>query len=120
MCDQGRAQARKRFGLSTSPAQQRRFWLVHVSRHGYRVRMTENRKIEGRCWLCGEYRLLTLEHIPPRSAFNDHEILLKSVDKLTEQVGHSHLAGRGCAWLDGPQPVRRMQQQSRVKIWRRL
>lgn len=44
-------------------------------------------KIEGHCWLCGEYRVLTLEHIPPKSAFNDHDILLQSVDKLTEQVG---------------------------------
>jgi hypothetical protein len=45
-------------------------------------------KIEGHCWLCGEYRVLTLEHTPPRSAFNDHDILLQSVDKLTDQVGH--------------------------------
>jgi hypothetical protein len=44
-------------------------------------------KFEGRCWLCGEHRQLTLEHIPPRSAFNDHDILLQSVDKITEVVG---------------------------------
>lgn len=45
-------------------------------------------KVEGKCWLCGEHRVLTLEHIPPRSAFNDHTILLQSVDRLTEKVGH--------------------------------
>lgn len=44
-------------------------------------------KTEGRCWLCGEHRVLTLEHIPPRSAFNDHEILLQSIDRRTEQLG---------------------------------
>ena len=32
--------------------------------------------------------MLTEEHNPPRAAFNDHDILLQSVDKLTEQVGH--------------------------------
>lgn len=46
------------------------------------------KKTEGNCWLCGEYRVLTLEHIPPRSAFNDHDILLQSIDKLTEKVGY--------------------------------
>jgi len=50
--------------------------------------MARGPKIEGHCWLCGEYRVLTLEHVPPRSAFNDHEMLLHSVSKLTERVGH--------------------------------
>lgn len=45
-------------------------------------------KIEGNCWLCGEYRVLTDEHIPPRAAFNDHDILLQSIDEMTEKIGH--------------------------------
>ncbi len=44
-------------------------------------------KIVGNCWLCGQFRELTEEHTPPRSAFNDHSILLQSIDKLTEQLG---------------------------------
>ncbi len=44
-------------------------------------------KIVGPCWLCSEIRELTEEHTPPRSAFNNHDILLQSVDRLTEQLG---------------------------------
>lgn len=44
--------------------------------------------VEGKCWLCGQVGELTLEHIPPRKAFNDHDILLQSIDQRTKDVGY--------------------------------
>lgn len=44
-------------------------------------------KTLGNCWLCGRYRELTEEHTPPRSCFNNHDILLQSVAQLTEKLG---------------------------------
>jgi hypothetical protein len=45
-------------------------------------------KYEGNCWLCGEFRQLTKEHIPPHSAFNDHEIFLQAIDERARDVSH--------------------------------
>lgn len=33
---------------------------------------------EGYCRLCGEYKELTFEHIPPRKAFNEHQRLFRT------------------------------------------
>src|SRR4029077_4925259 len=32
--------------------------------------ISEKSKLEGQCWLCGRWRELTREHIPPKSTFN--------------------------------------------------
>ncbi len=38
--------------------------------------------IYGICRLCGKYDKLSFEHIPPKKAFNNKQILLRTVDKL--------------------------------------
>ena len=42
---------------------------------------------EGKCWLCGEHKILTLEHIPPHSAFNEYPLLLRQIDKRSAETG---------------------------------
>lgn len=49
---------------------------------------------EGRCWLCGQWRRLTREHIPPRSAFNNRPLLLLEVSKRSHETGVLHWASR--------------------------
>ncbi len=44
------------------------------------------KKTFGTCRLCGDTKLLTFEHIPPRSAFNDNERVFTTL--------HDHLSGR--------------------------
>ncbi len=56
--------------------------------------MSEKSKLEGQCWLCGRWRELTREHIPPRSAFNNHPILLYTVEENTRRTGRVEWAGR--------------------------
>lgn len=46
------------------------------------------RKKEGTCRLCGVYKKLTFEHIPPRSAFNEQPLVLQTLQNMLE--GHSH------------------------------
>lgn len=36
--------------------------------------MARNKKIEGRCRICGVYGPLSFEHVPPRAAFNDNKV----------------------------------------------
>jgi hypothetical protein len=51
-------------------------------------------KIEGKCWLCGRWARLTREHIPPRAAFNNHPVLLYSVEQHSAKMGRLEWAGR--------------------------
>jgi hypothetical protein len=44
--------------------------------------------IEGICRLCGYYKELSFEHIPPESAFNDQPIVFQTMQNLLQ--GHSH------------------------------
>lgn len=41
------------------------------------------RKVEGRCRVCGRLDLLTFEHVPPRSAFNDSTVLFSTIEQWT-------------------------------------
>lgn len=50
-------------------------------------------KQTGKCWLCGQIRQLTEEHIPPRAAFNDAPILLQEVSQRTAHVGRLEWEG---------------------------
>ncbi|SMB98808.1 hypothetical protein SAMN00808754_2557 [Thermanaeromonas toyohensis ToBE] len=44
--------------------------------------MSRRRKVYGKCHICGIVGKLTFEHIPPRSAFNDHPTVLYRVFDL--------------------------------------
>ena len=44
--------------------------------------MKSKTPIHGNCHLCGRYRQLTYEHIPPQAAFNNHTILYDDIVKL--------------------------------------
>lgn len=41
--------------------------------------------VEGECHICGEYRKLSFEHVPPESAFNDRPILRAHIFKMVEE-----------------------------------
>lgn len=43
--------------------------------------------LEGNCWLCGKHGPLTLEHIPPHAAFNEHPLLLQRVSERSKETG---------------------------------
>lgn len=43
---------------------------------------------EGICRICGYYKKLSYEHIPPKSAFNDQQRVFETMQNLLE--GHSH------------------------------
>ncbi len=47
------------------------------------------KKIEGICRLCGDYKKLSFEHIPPKSAFNDQQIVFKTMQDLLRGRSHS-------------------------------
>lgn len=49
---------------------------------------------EGTCWLCGQFRPLTREHIPPRAAFNDSQVFLQSVSERSALVGRIEWEGK--------------------------
>jgi hypothetical protein len=40
---------------------------------------------EGLCRLCGEYKKLSFEHIPPKRAFNNKSLLLTTIEHLDKQ-----------------------------------
>ncbi len=44
--------------------------------------MSRRKKVYGKCHICGTEGKLTFEHIPPRSAFNDHPAVLYRVFNL--------------------------------------
>jgi hypothetical protein len=50
------------------------------------AKMSENN--QGICRLCGCYRDLSFEHIPPKSAFNDQFIAFETMQNMLD--GHSH------------------------------
>jgi len=56
--------------------------------------MSLTESIEGFCWLCGQYRKLTREHIPPRAAFNNNSVLLLAVEEKTRETGRLEWNGR--------------------------
>jgi len=56
--------------------------------------MGSKTKVEGKCWLCGQWRELTREHIPPRAAFNNYLILLYTVEENSRRTGRMEWAGR--------------------------
>jgi hypothetical protein len=41
----------------------------------------------GYCWLCGKWRPLTEEHIPPRKAFNSAPVLEQFISDRSKQIG---------------------------------
>ncbi|MBQ7669096.1 MAG: hypothetical protein IJS45_00035 [Clostridia bacterium] len=47
--------------------------------------MSKN-KIEGQCKLCKNHGLLTFEHVPPRTAFNDKRVKVVSGSELFDHV----------------------------------
>jgi hypothetical protein len=52
------------------------------------------RKIRDHCWVCGQFRTLTFEHVPPKKAFNNQRVEVCSVeDWLYRQPGVS-VSGR--------------------------
>jgi hypothetical protein len=44
--------------------------------------------IEGECGLCGEFKPLSFEHVPPRSAFNDKPVFVQSFEHLYNKESH--------------------------------
>jgi len=36
----------------------------------------------GHCCICGNYSKLSFEHVPPRSAFNDHPVFVADIKEL--------------------------------------
>jgi hypothetical protein len=44
--------------------------------------MTRRQKKIGPCCICGAEGKLSFEHVPPRSAFNDHPILVANIEEL--------------------------------------
>lgn len=46
-------------------------------------------KFEGFCRLCGEYKKLSFEHVPPQSAFNNHQRLLQTMQDMLESRPYS-------------------------------
>lgn len=44
--------------------------------------MTRARKKIGTCCICGKEGKLSFEHVPPRSAFNDHPIFVANIKEL--------------------------------------
>lgn len=43
---------------------------------------------KGNCHLCGEFKELTFEHIPPKAAFNDTPILIQKHEHLFEEKSY--------------------------------
>jgi hypothetical protein len=44
--------------------------------------MSRAKKKTGHCYICGKEGKLSFEHVPPRSAFNDHPVFAADVNKL--------------------------------------
>lgn len=42
----------------------------------------------GICRICGEYKKLSFEHVPPGATFNKHAVRLVNVDDLIEAEKH--------------------------------
>lgn len=50
--------------------------------------MTKKKNIEGNCALCGEFKKLSFEHVPPVAAFNSKPIFIQSHEHLTDQSSY--------------------------------
>lgn len=48
---------------------------------------------EGFCRLCGQYKKLSFEHIPPRSAFNDQQRVFQTMQDFVSGRGYSKFRG---------------------------
>lgn len=44
--------------------------------------MARRKKRYGKCHICGNHSKLSFEHVPPRSAFNDHPVFLADINEL--------------------------------------
>ena len=55
--------------------------------------------MEGICCICGEYKKLTFEHIPPKSAFNDRSVVLHKIEdimcKAPNDFGRGRISQKG-------------------------
>lgn len=54
--------------------------------------MNQKRIIEGNCALCGEFKKLSFEHVPPAAAFNNSPIFIQGYEHLTNE--NSYLYGK--------------------------
>lgn len=50
--------------------------------------MTKKKNIEGNCALCGEFKKLSFEHVPPAAAFNNKPIFVQGHEHLTDQSSY--------------------------------
>lgn len=50
--------------------------------------MTQKNNIEGNCALCGKFKKLSFEHVPPQAAFNNKPIFIQTHKHLTEQTSY--------------------------------
>lgn len=50
--------------------------------------MTNKKNIEGNCALCGEFKKLSFEHVPPAAAFNNKPIFVQNHEHLTDQSSY--------------------------------
>lgn len=59
---------------------------------------------EGACCICGTHGKLTFEHIPPKSAFNNHGLLVASVQD----------------YLDSEKDDRKIRHREQERFWKIL
>lgn len=50
--------------------------------------MTGKKNIEGNCALCGKFKKLSFEHVPPAAAFNNKPIFIQSHEHLVNQSSY--------------------------------
>jgi hypothetical protein len=50
--------------------------------------MTKKKNREGNCALCGEFKKLSFEHVPPAAAFNNKPIFIQGSEHLIEQSSY--------------------------------
>lgn len=54
--------------------------------------MNKKKIIEGNCALCGEFKKLSFEHVPPAAAFNNLPIFIQGHEHLADE--NSYLYGK--------------------------
>lgn len=52
------------------------------------------KKVEGTCLICGTYGKLSFEHVPPKSAFNNREVVKVGLDKAITVGPYDKIKGR--------------------------
>lgn len=50
--------------------------------------MVKKKNIEGHCALCGEFKKLSFEHLPPAGAFNNSPIFIQGHEHLTDESSY--------------------------------